>query len=115
MLDDAKIGELLELGGVEFLADMVSIFEEDMPPLIARMRDAHAKSDAARFSDAVHAVLSSASNTGAERLYRLCRSVHDAQDPIAAADGAVLARVEVEFGHALDAARSATGDRRLAA
>lgn len=115
VLDDAKIGELLELGGVEFLADMISIFEEDMPPLLARMKDAHAKGDASRFRDAVHAVLSSASNTGAERLYRLCRAVHDAPDPIAAADDAVLARIEAEFGRALDAARSTAGDRRLAA
>ena len=115
VLDEAKIGELMDLGGVEFLADMVSIFAEDVPPLLARMRDAYAAGETARFRDAVHAVLSSASNTGAERMYRLCRAVHDAPDPIAAAGDGVLAGIEAEFGDALAAARSATGGRKLAA
>jgi two-component system sensor histidine kinase RpfC len=115
VLDDAKIGELLDLGGVEFLQDMVSIFEEDVPPLLAEMRDAYAAGETGRFRDTVHAVLSSASNTGAERMYRLCRTVHDAPDPIAAAGDGILARVETEFGEALDAVRSATGGRKLAA
>lgn len=114
VLDDAKIAELVELGGIEFVGDMVEIFAEDVPPLLAAMNEAYGRGDGVQLRDAVHALLSSATNTGAERLYRLCRTVHDAPDPVAAAGGGVLARVQAEFDLALAAARGIDG-RRLAA
>ena len=114
VLDDAKITDLVDLGGIEFLGDMVEIFAEDVPPLLAAMTAAYGAGDGVRLRDAVHALLSSASNTGAERLYHLCRSVHDASDPMAAAGDGVLARIRTEFDVALAAARSMT-ERRLAA
>jgi two-component system sensor histidine kinase RpfC len=114
VLDDAKIAELVELGGVEFLGDMVEIFAEDVPPLLAAMNAAYARNDGVQLRDAVHALLSSASNTGADRLYRLCRTVHDASDPVAAAAGGVPDRIHAEFDRALAAARG-IADRRMAA
>lgn len=114
VLDDAKIAELVDLGGYEFLGDMVEIFAEDVPPLLAAIDAAYAKGDGVKLRDAVHALLSSASNTGAERLYRICRTVHDAADPAAAAAGGVVARIHAEFERALVEARG-VAERRLAA
>lgn len=114
VLDDAKIAELVDLGGIEFFGDMVEIFAEDVPPLLAAMDAAYADRDGIRLRDAVHALLSSASNTGAERMYRLCRSVHDASDPMAAAGDGATAGIRKEFQAALAAARTMT-ERRLAA
>jgi two-component system sensor histidine kinase RpfC len=113
-LDEAKIAELLELGGTEFLTDMVGIFSEDVPPLLAEAEAAAAVGDGVRFRGALHALLSSASNTGAERLYRLCRRVHDAGDPLAAAGQDFPVRLRSEFAAALTAARSRC-PRKLAA
>lgn len=114
VLDDAKIAELVELGGIEFVGDMVEIFAQDAPPILAAIDAAYARGDGVQLRDAAHALLSSAANTGAERLYRLCRTVHDAPDPIAAAGGGVQARIRAEFETALAAARG-IAERRLAA
>ena len=65
---------LAQLGGEDFLRDLIAQFVEEGAQIAERMACAVEQGDLAAFRREAHALESSAGNVGAEALARLCRS-----------------------------------------
>jgi HPt (histidine-containing phosphotransfer) domain-containing protein len=72
-LDPAALEELRELGGDEFVADLVQTFLADAPPLLAALRG----SDVDEVRRAAHTLKSNGTTFGATRLSELCRKLEE--------------------------------------
>jgi HPt (histidine-containing phosphotransfer) domain-containing protein len=70
-LDPAALEALRELGGEEFVADLVQTFLDDAPPLLAALRG----SDAGEVRRAAHTLKSNGTTFGATQLAELCREL----------------------------------------
>jgi HPt (histidine-containing phosphotransfer) domain-containing protein len=111
VLDRSVLHQLAEdLGGVDALKDAVRIFLSATPGLLATLRDAAARGDAAAIQRAAHTLKASSAMLGAAGLSARCQqlersartsSLHDA--PSQAADiealyGAVESTLRSEIG-----------------
>jgi HPt (histidine-containing phosphotransfer) domain-containing protein len=72
------IRALDEGGAAGLLQQVVQVYLESVPPLIAELRRAGAAGDAAAVRDAAHSLKSSSANLGAARLAEMCRAVEHA-------------------------------------
>jgi two-component system sensor histidine kinase RpfC len=72
-INASKLHELEELGGEEFLADLLNQYVADTESLLTSLSAGVAAADAKAFRDAAHALRSSAGNVGADRLAEICQ------------------------------------------
>lgn len=71
-IDERTLGELEELGGPAFLAELIKEFLRDADVLAQTLADAAATGNVRAFRDTAHALRSAAANIGAKGLYDLC-------------------------------------------
>jgi PAS domain S-box-containing protein len=74
-LEAAALQNLRDLGGVEFLAEVVDVFLADAPALVASLRSALDQRDTEELRRAAHTLKSNGSTLGAVAFATLCRSV----------------------------------------
>jgi two-component system sensor histidine kinase RpfC len=68
VLDNAKLQGLVDLGGAEFMQQMITLFATQAEAAKDELRDAHRQDDLFRFREVAHSLLSSAANIGADRV-----------------------------------------------
>lgn len=71
-IDPEAINDLLNLGGQEFVNEIVDQFVTDSVSILQSLSDAVARGDEAAFRDQAHALRSCAANVGAQRMRKLC-------------------------------------------
>jgi CheY-like chemotaxis protein len=97
-LEAAALQNLRDLGGVEFLAEVVDVFLADAPALIASLRSALERQDTEELRRAAHTLKSNGSTLGATGFADLCRTVEqDAKDGRLAGLSELLDRIEQEY------------------
>ena len=74
-IDLATFAELRESTGQDFTTELVETFAEDLPQMLATLRQAHAAGDATTFRRAAHSIKSNASTFGALPLASLARAL----------------------------------------
>ena len=74
-LDAAALQNLRDLGGVEFLAEVVDVFLADAPALITSLRGSLEERDNDELRRAAHTLKSNGSTLGAAAFAELCRTV----------------------------------------
>jgi len=72
-LDPAALEELRQLGGDEFVTDLIDTFFADAPPLLAALRG----QDVDEVRRAAHTLKSNGTTFGATRLSELCRELEE--------------------------------------
>ena len=72
-VDEAVISKLVDLGGEEFMAELIGVYLEDTPPRLAAMTEAMVTGDLEAARGAAHAMKSSCANVGATKLVEICR------------------------------------------
>ena len=87
VIDTSKLDYLEDLGGREFLSNIVSQFSLDSRQLLSRLGDSAAKDDVREFREALHALRSSAANVGATRVFESCLSLRSITEQKLAIDG----------------------------
>ena len=114
ILDQAVISGLRKLtlpGEPDVLAEVLKLFLEEVPPRIARLRNAWQAGNIQEVHRAAHSLKGSAGNIGARRLFEVCRQLDDISksgDPASAAP--LVDAVGVEFGKVESEIRKLTGD-----
>jgi PAS domain S-box-containing protein len=73
--DAAAFENLRELGGDEFLAEVIDTFLEDAPTLLTTLRSSLGKEDSEELRRAAHTLKSNGATLGAERFSELCREL----------------------------------------
>jgi HPt (histidine-containing phosphotransfer) domain-containing protein len=68
LLDDAKLQRLVDLGGQDFMHQMITLFATEAEAARDDLRDAHRRDDLFRFRSVAHSLLSGAVNIGADRV-----------------------------------------------
>lgn len=115
--DDTKLQELRELGGEEFVRELVGEFLSDATEIIAELGQVLASGDLVEFRNMSHALRSSAANVGAKAIYELCRFAEGAKAAELTSQGAAhVERLQEELERvrgALNARRSEGGQARL--
>jgi CheY-like chemotaxis protein/HPt (histidine-containing phosphotransfer) domain-containing protein len=74
-LEAAALQNLRDLGGVEFLTEVVDVFLADAPALITSLRSSQERQDPEELRRAAHTLKSNGSTLGAVAFAELCRSV----------------------------------------
>lgn len=74
VLDEHAINDLLDLGGIAFVSELVDQFIADSAAVLRAVSDAVESNDLKAFLDQAHAMRSSAANVGARGVYELCLS-----------------------------------------
>jgi PAS domain S-box-containing protein len=74
-LEAAALQNLRDLGGVEFLAEVVDVFLADAPALITSLRSSLERQDTEELRRAAHTLKSNGSTLGAAAFAELCRTV----------------------------------------
>ena len=74
-LEAAALQNLRDLGGAEFLAEVVDVFLADAPALIASLRSSLERQDTEELRRAAHTLKSNGSTLGATAFAELCRTV----------------------------------------
>jgi two-component system sensor histidine kinase RpfC len=72
LADPGTLSNLHELGGADFIADLVAQFTSDALGQIDALGRAVEQVDSAAFRDITHSLRSSAANVGARRMFALC-------------------------------------------
>jgi HPt (histidine-containing phosphotransfer) domain-containing protein len=114
ILDPAVISGLRKLtppGEPDVLAEVLNLFLEEVPPRIARLRNAWRAGNIQEVHRAAHSLKGSAGNIGARRLFEVCRQLDDLSksgDPAAAAP--FVDALGVEFGKVESEIRKLIGD-----
>jgi HPt (histidine-containing phosphotransfer) domain-containing protein len=90
-IDDAILDQLLETvgGDTTFLAELITSYLADSPPLLEEMERSTAAGDAASLRRAAHTLKSTSASLGAMRLSAICRDIE------AAASGGALPTANV--------------------
>ena len=92
------IRALDEGGAAGLLQQVVQLYLESAPPLIAELRRAGAAGDAAAVRNAAHSLKSSSANLGAVRLAELCKAIeHAARAGVLRGDLPGVEDIEREF------------------
>ena len=74
-LEAAALQNLRDLGGTEFLTEVVDVFLADAPALIASLRSSLERQDTEELRRAAHTLKSNGSTLGAVAFAKLCRAV----------------------------------------
>ncbi|HUQ86982.1 MAG TPA: Hpt domain-containing protein [Vicinamibacterales bacterium] len=80
VLDQAVVEGLRRLtppGEPDVLAEVLKLFLEEVPPRIARLRNALAAGNIQDVQRAAHSLKGSAGNIGARRLFEVCRQLDE--------------------------------------
>jgi HPt (histidine-containing phosphotransfer) domain-containing protein len=94
LLDPAALEGLREMGGDEFVADLVATFLADAPPLLAALRG----KDVEEVRRAAHTLKSNGATFGATRFSELCRHLEEeAKGGDLAAAPELISRIEAEY------------------
>ena len=75
ILEAAALQNLRDLGGVEFLAEVVDVFFAEAPALITSLRSSLERQDTDELRRAAHTLKSNGSTLGAAAFAELCRTV----------------------------------------
>jgi HPt (histidine-containing phosphotransfer) domain-containing protein len=76
-LDAASLESLRELGGEEFLGELIDTFLTEAPTMLATIRSSIEQGDADELRRAAHTLKSNAATFGAEVLAERCRELED--------------------------------------
>jgi HPt (histidine-containing phosphotransfer) domain-containing protein len=97
-LDDAALQSLRELGGDDFLAEVIDTFLGDAPSLLAALRRSFDEQDAEELRRAAHTLKSNSATVGAEDFSELCRDLEQ-RAKSGRLDGAseLVTRIEKEY------------------
>lgn len=94
LLDPAALEGLREIGGDDFVADLVDTFLADAPPLLAALRGA----DADEVRRAAHTLKSNGATFGATRFSELCRELEEqARSGDLSGVAELATRIEAEY------------------
>jgi PAS domain S-box-containing protein len=106
-LDPSAIESVRELGGDDFLAEVIDTFLVDAPALVAGLRTTNEEGDTEGLRRTAHTLKSNGQILGAERFSELCRALED-QAKSGELDGAaeLLDRIERDYA-ALEATLAA--------
>jgi CheY-like chemotaxis protein len=74
-LEAAALQQLRDLGGIEFIAEVVEVFLADAPALITSLRSSLERHDTEELRRAAHTLKSNGSTLGAAAFAELCRTV----------------------------------------
>jgi CheY-like chemotaxis protein len=111
LLDGAALESLRELGGDDFLVEVIDTFLADVPTLLATLRHALEVGDAAGVRRAAHTLKSNGATLGATEFAEVCRALElQAKDGRLTEAPALVARIEEARGsleRALEALRPA--------
>lgn len=72
VVDRAKLAELEDLGGTDFVDELVEEFVDQAAIILRSLVKAVAEEDVAGFRERAHALRSGAANVGAARIHRMC-------------------------------------------
>ena len=97
-LDAAALGNLRDLGGDDFLGEVIDAFLADAPELIATLRRSLGQESTAELRRAAHTLKSNGATLGAEEFAELCRTLEQ-QAKSGELDGAseLVDRIEQEY------------------
>jgi two-component system sensor histidine kinase RpfC len=115
VVDEVALSNLLQLGDLGFMGELIEEFLSSSTQTLNRMEAAAERLDAAAFQDILHALRSSAANIGARRLFTLALEWRQcSQDDLARSGDQRLALLRDSFAEA-DAALRAwlRGQRHL--
>jgi HPt (histidine-containing phosphotransfer) domain-containing protein len=102
-LDPAAVEGLREMGGDDFVADLVETFLADAPPLLAALRGP----DQEEVRRAAHTLKSNGTTFGATRFSELCRELEEqAKRGDLSAAPELASRIEGEYALVEEALRS---------
>jgi CheY-like chemotaxis protein/HPt (histidine-containing phosphotransfer) domain-containing protein len=76
-LEAGVIGDLRELGGDEFLAEVIDTFLDEAPSLIGALRASHERGEAEGLRRAAHSLKSNGETFGAKEFADLCRELEE--------------------------------------
>jgi HPt (histidine-containing phosphotransfer) domain-containing protein len=114
ILDQAVISGLRKLtppGEPDVLAEVLKLFLEEVPPRIARLRNAWQAGNIQEVHRAAHSLKGSAGNIGARRLFEVCRQLDDISKSGDLAPAAPFVdALGVEFGKVESEIRRLIGD-----
>jgi PAS domain S-box-containing protein len=109
-LDDAALGSLRDLGGDEFLGEVIDAFLADAPTLIATLRSSLGEKNSEELRRAAHTLKSNGATLGADEFAELCRTLeHRAKAGELEGAAELVDRIEQEYRpleEALSALRS---------
>ena len=112
-LEAAALQNLRDLGGVEFLTEVVDVFLADAPALITSLRSSLERQDTDELRRAAHTLKSNGATLGAAAFAELCRTVEQhAKDGHLDGVSQLVDRIEQEYqalGQALASASVGTG------
>lgn len=98
VVDRRTLVELEELGGREFVADLVGEFIGEASTVLKALHDAMESGQSGEFREQAHALRSGAANIGARGIYDICLSYRQVDARALAKDGAEhMRRLEAEF------------------
>jgi two-component system sensor histidine kinase RpfC len=104
VVDEATFDALKNLGGSDFVLEVVDTFRKDAWRLIDQLKQAAAKGDLREFRDLMHSLRSGAVNVGGVKLCQTLTSLRDISSRELSANGAAQAeKIESELSR-LDAA-----------
>jgi PAS domain S-box-containing protein len=97
-LDAAALQNLRDLGGVEFLTEVVDVFLADAPALLTSLRSSLERQDTEELRRAAHTLKSNGATLGATAFAELCRTV-ERQARAGSLDGVsqLVERIEQEY------------------
>jgi HPt (histidine-containing phosphotransfer) domain-containing protein len=102
ILDPAALEGLREMGGDDFVADLVETFLADAPPLLAALRG----TDQGEVRRAAHTLKSNGTTFGAARFSELCRELEEqARRGDLSAAPELASRIEAEYALVAEALR----------
>jgi HPt (histidine-containing phosphotransfer) domain-containing protein len=108
-LDPAPLESLREIGGDDFVGELIDTFLADAPRLLTELRSAFASGSAEEARRAAHTLKSNGATFGADTFSALCRELEEmAKTGEVAGAGELLGHVDVEYARveaALTAAR----------
>jgi HPt (histidine-containing phosphotransfer) domain-containing protein len=97
-LDDAALASLRDLGGDEFLGEVIDAFLADAPGLVASLRSSLAERNGEELRRAAHTLKSNGATLGAAAFAELCRDLEQ-RAKAGELDGAseLVERIEHEY------------------
>ncbi len=101
-IDRATFAELQDATGADFVVELVDTFGEELPGMLAELRDARAAGSAERFRRAAHSLKANALSFGAMPLGALARALEAGGLP---ADAAAIDALQAAGDDALAALR----------
>jgi HPt (histidine-containing phosphotransfer) domain-containing protein len=106
-LETNALDDLRELGGDDFLAEMIDTFLADSPPLLAALHESLERGDADELRRAAHTLKSNGRTFGAGGFSDLCRELEErAKSGELGGAGALVDRIDREYEAVAEALRS---------